>query len=113
MLGDAVRLAQGKERISLLYSTNTLAQKIAAAFAIGLTYPLLARRSASIRASTPSTAPTALGNLQLMFICGPILFVILGGACMIGWRLDARRHDEIRAQLEARDAHLESAAQII
>ena len=32
---------------------------------------------------------------------------MLGGACVIGWRLDAQRHGEIRAKLEARDAALE------
>ena len=111
-VGDAVRLEQGKERISLLYSTNALAQKIAAAFAIGLTYPLLAVIG-FLPGEHAVNSPAALGNLQLMFICGPILFVMLGGACMIGWRLDARRHDEIRAELEARDAQLESAVQII
>jgi hypothetical protein len=29
---------------------------------------------------------------------------MLGGACFIGWKLDARRHGEIRAALDARDA---------
>jgi GPH family glycoside/pentoside/hexuronide:cation symporter len=111
-VGDAVRLEQGRERISLLYSTNALAQKIAAAFAIGLTYPLLAVIGFNPvdHAINPSAA---IDKLQWTFIGGPILFVMLGGACMIGWRLDARRHDGIRAQLEARDAHLESATKVI
>ena len=108
-VGDAVRLEQGKERISLLYSTNALAQKIAAAFAIGLTFPLLAAIGFNPVERAVNTA-AAINNLQLTFIGGPILFVMLGGACLIGWRLDARRHDEIREQLEARDARLEGAA---
>jgi Na+/melibiose symporter-like transporter len=107
-VGDAVRLEQGRERISLLYSTNALAQKIAAALAIGLTYPLLVGIGFHPAEHAVNT-PAALDNLQLMFIGGPVLFVMLGGACLIGWRLDARRHDEIRQQLEVRDAHLESA----
>jgi len=106
-VGDAVRLEQGQERISLLYSTNALAQKIAAAFAIGLTFPLLAAIGFQPAEHAVNT-PGAVGNLQLMFIGGPIVFVMLGGACLIGWRLDARRHDEIRVELEARDARLES-----
>jgi len=32
------------------------------------------------------------------------VFVMLGGACFIGYKLDSRRHAEIRAHLEARDA---------
>ncbi len=111
-VGDAVRLEQGRERISLLYSTNALAQKIAAAFAIGLTYPLLAVIGFNPvdHAINPSSA---IDNLQRLFIGGPILFVMLGGACMLGWRLDARRHDDIRSELEARDARLESQANFI
>jgi Na+/melibiose symporter-like transporter len=108
-VGDSVRLEQGKERISLLYSTNTLAQKIAAAFAIGLTYPLLAAIGFNPGEHAVNT-PVAIDKLQLTFIGGPVLFVMLGGACMIGWRLDARRHDDIRAELEARDALMETAA---
>jgi GPH family glycoside/pentoside/hexuronide:cation symporter len=108
-VGDAVRLEQGRERIGLLYSTNILAQKIASAFSIGLTYVLLAAIGFNPAEHAVNTA-AAIGKLQVTFIGGPILFVLLGGACMIGWRLDARRHDQIRAQLEARDARLEGAA---
>ena len=104
-VGDAVRLDQGRERISLLYSTNALAQKIAAAFAIGLTYPLLAAIGFNPVEHGANTV-AAINNLQLTFICGPILFVMLGGACLIGWRLDAGRHEEIRRQLEVRDREL-------
>jgi GPH family glycoside/pentoside/hexuronide:cation symporter len=107
-VGDSVRLEQGRERISLIFSTNVLAQKIASAFAIGLTYSLLATIGFNPAEHAPNTA-AAIDKLQLTFICGPIFFVLLGGACLIGWRLDARRHDDIRAQLEARDARLESA----
>jgi Na+/melibiose symporter-like transporter len=39
----------------------------------------------------------------------PIVFVMLGGACFIGYKLDSRRHADIRAQLEARDAELTQA----
>lgn len=111
-VGDVVRLEQGKERISLLYSTNALAQKIAAALAIGLTYPLLATIGFDPREHAANT-PAALENLQWVFIGGPGLFVMLGGVCLIGWRLDARRHEEIRRELEGRDRHLEKAATIV
>ncbi len=108
-VGDAVRLEQGRERISLLYSTNALAQKIAAALSIGLTYPLLAVIGFNPAEHGVNSAE-AIGKLQLTFIGGPILFVMLGGACLIGWRLDARRHEDIRQQLEARDRELASGA---
>ena len=34
---------------------------------------------------------------------GPIFFVMLGGACYIGYKLDHKRHAEIRAALDERD----------
>jgi Na+/melibiose symporter-like transporter len=107
-VGDEVRLDQGKERLSLLYATNTLASKIAAAFAIGLTFPLLAALGYNPAEGAVNT-PAAIFNLELAFLLGPIVFVMLGGACVIGWRLDARRHGQIRAELEARDAALARA----
>ena len=102
-VGDEVRLEQGRERISLIYSVNTLAAKIAAAFSIVLSYPLLQRLGFNPAEGAHNT-PQALHNLELSYIIGPIVFVMLGGACVIGWRLDAAKHGAIRAELEARDA---------
>ncbi len=104
-VGDEIRLDQGRERLSLLYAVNGLAGKIAAALAIGLTFPLLARLGYSpVEGAVNSSA--AIANLQASFLIGPIVFVMLGGACVLGWRLDARRHGEVRAALDARDALL-------
>jgi Na+/melibiose symporter-like transporter len=97
-VGDEVRLDQGKERVSLLYALNGLAQKVAAAFSIGLTFPLLARLGFNPAEGVQNT-PQALSNLTLAFIAGPILFVMMGGATVVGWRLDARRQGEIRQAL--------------
>jgi Na+/melibiose symporter-like transporter len=108
-VGDEVRLSQGQERISLLYAVNALAAKIAAAFSIGLTFPLLQRLGYNPAEGAVNT-PEAIHNLSLAFIGGPVFFVMLGGACVIGWRLDARRQGEIRAALDARDAELGVAA---
>ena len=107
-VGDEVRLAQGRERISMLYAINALATKIAAAFSILLTFPLLERLGFNPAEGAVNT-PAALHNLTIAFIAGPIVFVMLGGACVVGWRLDARRQGEIRGALDARDAELEAA----
>jgi len=106
-VGDEIRLSQGKQRMSLVFAVNTLASKIAAAGAIGLTFPLLQAFGFNPADGAVNTA-AAIHNLDLSFIIGPIVFVMLGGACVIGWRLDASRHDEIRISLEARDAELEA-----
>jgi Na+/melibiose symporter-like transporter len=106
-VGDEIRLTQGRQRMSLVYSVNTLATKIAAAAAIGLTFPLLEALGFNPREGAVNTA-AAIHNLDIAFIAGPILFVMLGGACVIGWRLDAARHGLIRAALDSRDAGLEA-----
>ena len=108
-VGDEVRLTQGKERISLLYAVNALAAKIAAAFSIGLTFPLLERLGYN-PVEGAVNSPSAIGHLTVAFIAGPIVFVMLGGACVIGWRLDAKRQHEIRDALDARETELERAA---
>jgi Na+/melibiose symporter-like transporter len=107
-VGDEVRLTQGRERISMLYAVNALASKIAAAFSILLTFPLLERLGFNPAEGVVNT-PAAIHNLTIAFIAGPIVFVMLGGACVIGWRLDARRQGEIRGALDARDAEFEAA----
>jgi glycoside/pentoside/hexuronide:cation symporter, GPH family len=47
--------------------------------------------------------------LQWIFLAGPIVFVMLGGLCVVGWKLDADRHAGVRAELDARDAALADA----
>jgi GPH family glycoside/pentoside/hexuronide:cation symporter len=108
-VGDEIRLHQGKERISLLYALTTLAAKVAAAVAIVLTYPLLARLGYNAVEGAHNTA-AAIHGLKLAFVLGPIVFVMLGGACFIGWKLDAKRHAGVRAALDARDGELDAAA---
>jgi Na+/melibiose symporter-like transporter len=102
-VGDAVRLQQGKHRVGLLYAMITSSQKIASALSIGLTFTLLGL--IGYKADEHAlNSPAAIGGMELVYIVGPIVFVMLGGACFIGYKLDSRRHAEIRAELEARDA---------
>ena len=42
--------------------------------------------------------------MELVYLIGPVVFVMLGGACYIGYKLDHKRHAEIRQALEERDA---------
>jgi Na+/melibiose symporter-like transporter len=102
-VSDEVRLEEGKARTSLIYALYSLAGKLANALAIGLTFPLLQRLGYQPKLGL-ANSPEAIRSLGLTFVSGPIAFVILGAACMIGWRLTADRHAEIRTALEARDA---------
>jgi Na+/melibiose symporter-like transporter len=106
MLADAAdeaRLQDGRDRLSLIYSLNTAAAKVASAMAIVITFPLLQRLGFVPQLGLHNT-PEAIRALGLTFVSGPIVCVGLGAVCMIGWKLTAARHAEIRAALEARDA---------
>ena len=107
-VGDEVRLEQGKQRMSLIYSLIGLAGKIAGAAAIFLSFWALAHFGYKAVEGAHNT-PRAIHALKLAFIVGPIFFAMLGGACFIGWKLDAKRHGEIRTQLDARDAQFAEA----
>ena len=102
-VGDEIRLHQGKERISLLYSVLTFAVKLTAGFGIGLSSLLLARFG-YVPSEGAHNTPEAIAALKWIFITAPICCVMLGGVCVWGWKLDAVRHAGVRAELDARDA---------
>jgi Na+/melibiose symporter-like transporter len=101
--GDAIRLAKGKHRQGLLYSLMTSVEKIAGALAIFVSFTILAAVGYQPKDGAHNT-PTAIHNLELVYILGPIFFVMLGGACYLGYKLDHKRHAEIRAALDEREA---------
>jgi Na+/melibiose symporter-like transporter len=101
-VGDAIRLAKGKHRQGLLYAMMTSVEKIAGALAITFTFAILAWVGYQAKEGAHNT-PAAIHNLELVYLIGPITFVMLGGACYLGYKLDHNRHAEIRAALEARD----------
>ena len=104
-IGDQVRLETGQQRIGLLFALTTLTQKIASAFSIILTFGLLPVIGFDTREGALNT-PGTIHGLELMFLVGPIGFVMLGGACFIGYRLNSDRHAVIRIALDERDASL-------
>jgi Na+/melibiose symporter-like transporter len=91
--------------MGLLYAVISLANKLANAGAVMIAYPLLAILGFIPTLGVHNT-PSAISSLEICFILGPIFFVALGGACCIGWKLDAARHAQIRVDLDARDAAL-------
>ena len=101
-VGDAVRLEQGKNRVGLLYAMITSSQKIASGLSIGLTYTILGWVGYQAKEGAVNT-PAAVHGLELVYLVGPVFFVMLGGACFIGYKLDHKRHSEIRAALDERD----------
>lgn len=108
-VADEMRLKQGKERSGLLYALTTLTSKIAGGVAIFLTFRILAEVGYDPQIGRENSAE-AIQALMLCFLVGPVVFVMLGAACLIGYRLTAERAAEVRRQLEERDALFDPAA---
>ena len=106
--GDEIRLDQGKEQLSLIYAVLSLGSKVALAASVFVTYGALAAVGFNAKEGAVNT-PAAIHGLEATFLIAPIFFVMLGGACFIGWKLDARRHGDIRERLDARDAEMQAA----
>jgi GPH family glycoside/pentoside/hexuronide:cation symporter len=56
--------------------------------------------------------PSAIFGLEMCYLFAPVILVWFGGAVLFGYKLDANRHADIRAALEAHDeaASLEAIA---
>ena len=93
----------------MLFSLTTSTSKVALAAAIFITYLLLDKVGYDATLGRANT-PEALEGLTLTFLAGPILFLGLGAASMIGYSLTAEKAAETRRQLDARDAELRAAA---
>jgi Na+/melibiose symporter-like transporter len=107
-VGDEIRLEGGKEQIGLLYALTNATTKVAGAFSIFLTFNVLARVGYNAKEGAANTAAQIHG-LELAYLIGPIVFVMAGGACFLGYKLSAERHADIRRQLEERDALYDEA----
>ncbi|MET0272569.1 MAG: MFS transporter [Phenylobacterium sp.] len=108
-IADEMRLESGREFMGLVYALLNGTTKLAQAGAIYLTFNVaLTVVGYNAREGAPNT-PEAIRGLELVYIIGPIVFVMIAGACFLGYRLTADRHAEIRNKLEARDALAEAA----
>jgi Na+/melibiose symporter-like transporter len=107
-IADEIRLDTGREWMGLMYALTIGTTKIASGLS-ALTFVLLAYIGYQAKAGAVNT-PEAIRSLELVYIVGPIFFVMLAGACFIGYKLTPERHAEIRRQLDARDAETDPAA---
>jgi Na+/melibiose symporter-like transporter len=102
-VGDELRLQGGRDLIGLLYAVTSATTKAAGALAIFVSYALLNTVGFSVKPHAVN-GPDQIQGLELIFIIGPIAFVMLGGAAFLGYKLTADRHADIRRQLDERDA---------
>ena len=108
-IADEIRLESGREWMGLMYAMTTATSKLAAAGSILLTFSVLAAVGYQAKVGSVNT-PEAIRGLELAYIIGPIFFVMIAGACFIGYNLTAQRHAEIRRQLDEQDALVDPGA---
>jgi Na+/melibiose symporter-like transporter len=101
-IADEIRLETGRDWTGLLFALTNATTKLATAGAIFFTFKVLSEVGFDPRPGAANTA-YALRGLEIAFLAGPVVFVMLGGLCFTGYRLDQLRHAEIRRELDARD----------
>lgn len=98
-IGDEERLETGVDRTGLLYAIVNGTVKLGYALAAGV-FVLLAQLGFDPKAPTPQGDAALMG----LFCIAPAALGVLVCVIIVRYPLDAKRHAEIRAQLEARDA---------
>ena len=104
--GDELRLEQGVARVSLLYSFVGMTQKVGTSLNTSISFAVLQLVGFKAAEGAHNT-PHAIFGLEMVYLFAPIIFVVIGGVCFVGYKLDASRHAEIRAALDRRDAAIE------
>src|SRR5579871_1043120 len=101
-IGDEVRLDIGKDRTPLLYGLIMLTSKVGSTISVFITFSILAAFGFQAKEGVVNTG-MPLNALVACYVIVPVLTMFFGAAMLRGYRLDATRHDEIRATLEERD----------
>ncbi len=111
-IGDEIRLEGGRQLVGLLYALTSATTKAATALAVTLTFGVLGAFEYKFAAGSVN-GPEQIQALELAYIVGPIIFVMIAGFCFLGFRLTAERHAEIRRELDVRDAALAVSAETL
>lgn len=106
---DEVRLEGGQDVTGLLFAMVTTTFKIGGAVTVAIVFPILKLVGYNGKEGAVNTAHAIFG-LEMCYLFAPIILVFAGGAMFFGYKLDSKRHGEIRAALEERDAALSVAA---
>ena len=102
-IADEVRLETGKDLSSVIYAMVTTTQKVGTALTVAIIFPILGFIGYQGGEGAHNT-PAAVFGLEMCYLFAPVVMLALGATTMIGYSLDAARHGEIRAALEAKDA---------
>jgi GPH family glycoside/pentoside/hexuronide:cation symporter len=102
-VADQLRLETGQERSGVLYALVTLTQKLGSSLAVTIIYPILDLVGFNPKPGAHNT-PEALQGLSMSYVFAPIILVVVGSACLIGYKLTAERQSEIRKALDELEA---------
>src|SRR3569832_1790227 len=97
-VSDEVRLETGKDRTALLYALVTSTGKIGSTVSVGVAYGLLPLFGFIAKEGAHNT-PAAIWGLEACYVAPPVICVLIGRLCTIGYALDEKRHAKIRAAL--------------
>lgn len=103
-IADELRLDSGREWMGLIYAVTNATTKLAQAGAVLFTLSFALPAVGYLAKPGAVNTPDAIRGLELAYIVGPIVFVMIAGSCFLGYRLSADRHAEIRHKLAERDA---------
>ena len=108
---DEARLITGQDLTALLYSMVTTTTKFGAAMITVIILPILGVIGYDGKEGAVNT-PHAIFGLEMCYLFAPIILVFLGASMFFGYTLDGKRHAEVRAALDAREAGLDEAASL-
>ncbi len=101
--GDEVRLETGVDRTGLMFSILSATTKIGHVVAL---IPYLILQVVGFEAIAPAggNSATSLLVLQVLFVAVPALLIAAAAWVLKGYPLTPARHEDIRRQLDAREA---------
>jgi len=108
-VGDEVRHDTGKDRVGLLYSLVSSTAKVGTASAVLVTFWILGKVGFNATPGAVNT-PEAMNGLVLTYAIAPVVLVMFGAFAVRGYSLTREKHAGIRAELESRDAELQTGA---
>ncbi len=109
-IADEVRLETGKDLSAVIYAMVTTTSKVGTALTVAIIFPVLGLVGYQGGEGAHNSAQAIFG-LEMCYLFAPVILVFAGALTMFGYTLDARRHGEIRAALEAREALSVAAAE--
>jgi GPH family glycoside/pentoside/hexuronide:cation symporter len=101
-VADEVKLEVRQDLTSLLFAMVTTTTKFGASITVLIVFPILAAVGYNGAEGAVNT-PHAIFGLEMCYLFAPIILVWFGGAMFFGYKLDSKRHAEIREALAGRD----------